>query len=763
MNADRCVLHLIDPGDRTMLYEAASYSADGTDDAHENRYNIHAHSIIAGLLHSGEALTLEEQARTRRRDTRDVLKHLGFRSALLLALKNRDRTVGFLGVGFTSRDHRFSRIELNLAQTLASQVAAAIVNAQLYVVEQQRAEELTKLQQMNTQLGTNLDLEETLAAIYDGVRSLVPFTGLQITLYNAADQTLNLAVAQGLSNVLKQYNLSDGLCGWVARYRKPLRISGAQHPPARPQVTHFADGSPVRSYLGLPLLTGDQLIGTLELFSHQPQQFSSVDEHLLMIAAGSAARALLNVQRYEQADEHLHSRLKQLTALQHVSRQLATTLSLDVILGFALEEALRATPATQGYIALRRGGDDDLKIEDAKTAQVRGYIALRAADHTRQFEVLAAGGYGTEEMEALVRSVIGHGQTVAERALHSSEAELVDELTTDDRINGVGPQAASALAMPVFYEDHIVGVLNLHSPTPHAFNHDSLEFARALTDQVALAIGNAQRYDDQRRQRELLLKRANMLNEVFGIGQALRADRSLEEVLEQIAFSVVDTADFRSIAFCLPSADDPSEFSVITGAGMPLSDLERMRRAPLSLDLLHRFFDADFQLGRSFFVPAQAVQLIARETSTEPIRLFVPVEAGTESQFDDLLFVPLYSTRAHLVGVMIVNVPEDRPQPTRRAVEPLEIFGDQAAIAIENANLLLEARAQTEQMTALYHVGTAATSTLDLDELLEGVYNEIVDYLGVPSFFFVSSYDRQTEMLHFELFKEEDHLHPVRH
>ncbi len=762
MNADRCVLHLIDPSDRSMLYEAASYSADSSDVANEVRYSVHAYSVIAGLLRSGETLTLEEPTHARR-NAHDVLKHLGFRSALLLALKNRDRTVGFLGIGFISRDHHFSRTELNLAQTLANQVAAGIVNAQLYVVEQQRADELTKLQQMSSQLGTNLDLDETLSAIYDGTRSLVSFTGLQINLYNTADQTLNLAVAYGLSDIPSQYQLSDGLCGWVARYRKALRLNGAEHPPARPHVMQFADDTPVRSYLGLPLIIDDKLIGTLELFSHQPQQFSSFDEHLLMIAASSAARALLNVQRYEQADEHLHSRLKQLTALQHVSRQLAATLSLDVILGFALEEALRATPATQGYIALQRGGEDDLKVEDAKTAQVRGYIALRASNQPRQFEVLAANGYSDEQHDRIVGSVLDHDQTVAAQALRSNEAELVDELITDDRLHGIGAEAASAMAMPIFYEDHVVGVLNLHSTTAHAFDHDSIEFARALTDQVALAIGNAQRYDEQRRQRELLIKRASMLNEVFGIGQALRADRSLEEVLEQIAFSVIDTTDFRSVAFCLPSNEQLTAFTVITGAGMPLNDIERMRYTPLSFTLLERFFDSAFQLGRCFFVPVEAVQIIAQETHTEPIRLFIPVDGGTEPQIDNLLLVPLYSTRAHLVGIMIVNIPADRPQPTRRAVEPLEIFGDQAAIAIENANLLLEARAQTEQMTALYHVGTAATSTLDLDELLEGVYSEIVAYLDVPSFFFVASYEHQKEELLFELFKEGNADHPKRH
>ncbi len=65
----------------------------------------------------------------------------------------------------------------------------------------------------------------------------------------------------------------------------------------------------------------------------------------------------MNARRYEQADEHLRSRFQQLKALQRISRQLTATLYLHNILGFALEEALRATPATQGislYVAMLR-------------------------------------------------------------------------------------------------------------------------------------------------------------------------------------------------------------------------------------------------------------------------------------------------------------------------------------------------------------------------------------------------------------------------
>ena len=84
---------------------------------------------------------------------------------------------------------------------------------------------------------------------------------------------------------------------------------------------------------------------------------------------------------------------------------------------------------------------------------------------------------------------------------------------------------------------------------------------------------------------------------------------------------------------------------------------------------------------------------------------------------NDMLFVPLYSTRGKLLGIISVDNPYDRQRPTRRSVEPLEIYAQQAAIAIENLSLLREARDQAAQMTALARASAAAVSTLDLSDL----------------------------------------------
>lgn len=64
---------------------------------------------------------------------------------------------------------------------------------------------------------------------------------------------------------------------------------------------------------------------------------------------------------------------------------------------------------------------------------------------------------------------------------------------------------------------------------------------------------------------------------------------------------------------------------------------------------------------------------------------------------------------------------------------------------------------------AVSRVSSATVSTLDLDELLEGTHNEIVAYMGVPSFLYIATYDAPHDTVRFEMFKREGRNHAPHH
>ena len=755
LDAEHCAVRLTEPLHPEDLRTVAIYAENSR--AHPVTRNVtitNAPSFLTQISR-GEPLYIEDvPAAAETIALAAVLASEGCRSALLLPLRAKDQTIGLLTIGYERARRPITQAERNLAQVLAAQVSTAIANRRLYEVEQRRAAELELLQRISQQLSAGLSLDETLSAILDGLQSLASFGGARISLWDGHTRQLRVATSCGLSASASE--ATDGMSSWITRHQRSRLIPDLESVSMQGGATrHVAqiileDGSAARSYLGLPMRTSDTLVGILELFATAPNVFSADNERLLSIIAGQSAQVIVNATRYEQADSSLRSRLEQMRALQRVSSQLAITLNQKEILAYALEQALKATGASHGLIALRTVEEKDDDGEE---------------DDSVAYQIVEAVGYDELTQATLIGSLLDMRATTAHMAMQRREPELSDTVSSGERAVVSLPSVASVLAAPIFYQAGVAGVLLLLSSKPRSFDHDAVDFLRALTHQAAIGIGNAQRYAELEHLSRKFQHRASMLNDVLEIGQALRADRSLENVLEQVGYSVTDSANFRTIVFCLADPHNAHVLRPVAAAGIPLNELGKMGERPLPDTLAIRYLDSRFRIGHSYFVPADEAVVLEQGFSTSVFSYtsFDDARLPNEWQRNDRLCVPLYSTEGNMLGLMFVGDPQDRQRPTVRTVEPLEIFADQSAIAIENYYLLRDARARAEQMAALFQVGSAATSTTDLDTLLERVYLEIVAYLGVPSFFFVARYEPDHQMLRFEQFLRQGEMMPQYH
>jgi len=774
LQADFCAVKLIDPEHPDALRVAAIYSDHALAEPAEGASLAGAGAILAQIGRA-EAMVIEDVAAIAQQNAlaAAILAH-DCRSAIVLPLRGKDETLGLLVVGFARPQRGVIQAERNLAQVLAAQVATALTNRRLYLAEQQRAAELSLLQLISQQLSADLSLDETLASILEGAQALAPFAGARVMLYEARDRSLDPATSVGLAAGAQ----ADALSSWLLRHQRPLRLADLQQPP--PQLgdlgdlaaLRLEDGAAARAYLGVPLRLGDELFGTLELVAARPNAFSADNERLLSIVAGQAAQAIANATRFEAADTSLRSRLEQLRALQRVSSQLAINLDQKEILAYLLEQALRATGASHGLIALRAAqnqGDNEVALTALGGQQAPEIYRKALADNELAeqalYQVVEAVGYVDPDRTGLLGTLLPSAARTAQLALQHREPELSDHIDAEECAAVHCEDARAALAAPIFYQAGVYGVLLLLSHEEGSFDHDAVEFLRALTHQAAVGIGNAQRYAELENLSRTLQRRADILNNVLEIGQALRVDRNLENLLEQVGYAAMESANYRTILFLLADPDNPQQLRPLAAAGIPLSELDRMSQSPLQVELATRYLDPRFRIGRSYYVPAAEARAFERGFTTA-VFSYTPFDderAPGEWQHDDRLCVPLYSTEGTMLGLMFVGDPHDRQRPTLRSVEPLEIFADQAAIAIENHQLLRDARARAEQMAALYQVGTAATSTIDLDTLLQRVYQEIVAYLGTPSFFYIASYQAEREEVRFELFMRQGEPLPGEH
>ena len=177
-----------------------------------------------------------------------------------------------------------------------------------------------------------------------------------------------------------------------------------------------------------------------------------------------------------------------------------------------------------------------------------------------------------------------------------------------------------------------------------------------------------------------------------------------------------------------------------------------MREVRNPVETALRCLHTRFRVGRGFFLTSAQIAEISAGVDTAAFAVAPDMLSGPldEWQFDDMLIVPLYSLYGReLLGLVSVNDPINRKQPTMRAVDQLAIFADQAAIAIENVQLVRSAHDQAEQMTTLSkererriaeldvinRIGNVTRSTLNVQQMLGQVYDCLADFLAVDAFY----------------------------
>jgi signal transduction histidine kinase len=135
--------------------------------------------------------------------------------------------------------------------------------------------------------------------------------------------------------------------------------------------------------------------------------------------------------------------------------------------------------------------------------------------------------------------------------------------------------------------------------------------------------------------------------------------------------------------------------------------------------------------------------------ATEPPAFPLTAKAAREGGFRTVLSVPLLREN-QAIGALAIRRREVQPF-TAQQIALLQTFADQAVIAIENARLLTELQARTEELSrsvselrALGEVGQAISSTLDLETVLTTIVARAVQLSGLDGGV-VFEYDETTE------------------
>jgi GAF domain-containing protein/two-component sensor histidine kinase len=420
--------------------------------------------ITVWVAHSGEPLLANDVSREPRYCFLEELKDT--RSELAVPIRLKGEIMGVLDAQSIERD-AFSQDDVFILQTLADQLAIAIENARLYATEHQQLHRLEQLAAASQQITANLDLSSVLKKIGDQALTTLDADRAAIFLLDWETDRLSCAYSKGLSP--DYVNAVDhrhrGLPGThVLSFSEPIHVVDAQTGATTEGTREGAAREGFHTFTVLPLRRKGEVMGALAVYRDVIKAFSPEELAIAQSFANQAAVAIENAQLYQQTDEKLQARVRELAALYSVAERV-NYFDLDAVLQLALDSAMGVTGMDAGGIMVLDPSTDELFLRAHRVAS-------------------------PELCQAV--SCIKADEGLVPRMLES--VLVIDDLSkvTKDRRVAIEKEGFQSLVnIPLKAQESSLGVMVLGSYSPRTFTSEELELLTAIGNQVGVAIDRA--------------------------------------------------------------------------------------------------------------------------------------------------------------------------------------------------------------------------------------------------------------------------------
>jgi PAS domain S-box-containing protein len=232
-----------------------------------------------------------------------------------------------------------------------------------------------------------------------------------------------------------------------------------------------------RSLAAFPLTVHGHILGSMTVLSEQTDIFDSREVELLEKVASVLSFGLDTLEQAAQreaAELKIHQQIEQLSALRAIDRSILSGMGLEQTLDVLLEKILH----------LLRVDAADILLYNPKNKTIHTASALGLAPSPLRNVVLTMG-----ESHA--------GKVALEKTLEFiPDLGCIDDSLTE-KIRAAGEKFTSYLALPLVAKGALKGVLQLFQVGSLNPEVEWLGFLQALADQAAIAIDNAQLYDEQ--------------------------------------------------------------------------------------------------------------------------------------------------------------------------------------------------------------------------------------------------------------------------
>lgn len=534
------------------------------------RYDLSEYVAKMQALRDREVMVimLDEEDSPYKREIEE-LKMYGDTARMLVPLVVREQSIGLIQLEQKSTDNIVTQQKVRLAKALGANVATAVQNARLTAEMSEQFNELMIINELSRLISSTLSLNDMIEIVAKQVPDVTGSDELYLALFEEATQEIifPLAVRGGERYTIPPRKLNTDEVSFIIRHKRPLNLGADYFSPdeLRKSLGITNGEGDAKSYLGMPITSGKQVLGVLALRdSVRTRAFAMNDHRILETVSSQLGAAIQNARLFEQIrnfnadlESQVAIRTEELEASSHeleierdridtlyqITSELARSLDMDRLLQKGLSMVAKAIVAQDGIVTL----------PDPITDQ----LYSRAMLNPENLIVDDVDGHAYHPGEFLAQWLIDEG----ERDILIEDLNEFEHWNKD--IEGAS-EWRSAIAVALEANDDPQGVMVLLHREVGAFDEPQLRMVIAAGNQIASAINNSDLYQIIRDNAERL---SNLLRQ-----EQEEAEKNAA-ILEGIADGVILADDGGLILRFNQAAERILNITRDQALGQPLSKL----------------------------------------------------------------------------------------------------------------------------------------------------------------------------------------------
>jgi PAS domain S-box-containing protein len=328
-----------------------------------------------------------------------------------------------------------------------------------------KANQLSALCELGKKITTIISMDKLLPWIAQEAEKFLDADGCHYRLREGDYLVRGGGSSEGVKLMIKEkVKIGEGVSGKIAKKKRPLIIENMiDNDPWH--IKEYKEEAAIRlgflSFLGVPMMIGDNVIGVLNVYSKKPGKYVKEDSGLLSAFANYAAIAIENARLFKEAIE----KFGQFKALYDINKMLASKFAKgEDILPFIAEHANRLLNADGCFFRLRK-----------------------------KDKLVFSCGIGKVTALGLKREI---GESVSGLLARNKKPLVIGNIKNDERFllepreQMAGSGYMSFLGVPMMAENEVVGVINVLSKKPDKFTDKDITLLSAFADQAAIVIKN---------------------------------------------------------------------------------------------------------------------------------------------------------------------------------------------------------------------------------------------------------------------------------